>query len=96
MTQQTDIDFAKYLLETLAPDLHEAGFTATADDVEEAGHRLLHAAEIVGCLTNDLKPPMSDEALKAYAKRQGLQPPMMRKRYKRKPLVMDQSKGEAS
>ena len=79
MTQQTDIDFAKYLLETLAPDLREAGFTATSDDVEEAGHRLLHAAEIVGCLTNDLKPPMSDKALKAYAKRQGLQPPPLNK-----------------
>ena len=50
MTQQTDIDFAKYLLETLAPDLREAGYTATADDVEEAGHRLLHAAEIVATL----------------------------------------------
>jgi hypothetical protein len=50
MTQQTDIDFAKYLLETLAPDLREAGYTATSEDVEEAGHRLLHAAEIVGTL----------------------------------------------
>lgn len=53
MTQQTDIDFAKYLLETLAPDLREAGFTATADDVEEAGHRLLHAAEIVDFLKDE-------------------------------------------
>jgi hypothetical protein len=86
MTQQTDIDFSKYLLETLAPDLREAGYTATADDVEEAGHRLLHAAEIVGCLTNDLHPPMSDKALKAYAKKQGL----------RQPLKMDQGKGGAS
>ncbi len=50
MTQWTDIDFAKYLLETLAPDLQEAGFTSTAEDVEEAGHRLLHAAEIVDSL----------------------------------------------
>jgi hypothetical protein len=50
MTQQTDTDFAKYLLETLAPDLREAGYTATSEDVEEAGHRLLHAAEIVGTL----------------------------------------------
>ena len=50
MTQQTDIEFAKYLLETLAPDLREAGQTATADDVENAGHRLLHAAEIVDTL----------------------------------------------
>ena len=50
MTQQTDIDFSKYLLETLAPDLREAGYTATSEDVEEAGHRLLHAAEIVGTL----------------------------------------------
>jgi len=75
MTQWTDIDFAKYLLETLAPDLQEAGYTATSEDVEEAGHRLLHAAEIVSCLTNHLKPPMSDKALKAYAKRQGLQLP---------------------
>ena len=50
MTQWTDIDFAKYLLETLAPDLREAGFTATSEDVGEAGHRLLHAAEIVDFL----------------------------------------------
>ena len=50
MTQQTDIEFAKYLLETLAPDLREAGFTATSEDVEEAGHRLLHSAEIVETL----------------------------------------------
>ena len=96
MTQWTDTDFAKYLLETLAPDLQEAGFTATSEDVEEAGHRLLHAAEIVDSLTNNLWPPMSDEALKAYAKRQGLQPPMVRKRCKRKLLVMDQSKGATS
>ena len=103
MTQQrntgwviTDIEYAKYLLETLAPDLREAGFTATADDVENAGHRLLHAAEIVDSYANTLWPPMSDEALKAYAQRQGLQPPMVRKRYKRKPLVMEQSKGEPS
>ena len=47
MTEWTDISFAKYLLESLAPDLQEAGFTATAEDVEEAGHRLLHAAEII-------------------------------------------------
>ena len=47
MTDMTDIEFAKYLLETLAPDLREAGNTLTADDVEDAGHRLLHAAEIV-------------------------------------------------
>ena len=52
MTQQTDIEFAKYLL-GLAIDLREAGFTATADDVEEAGHRLLHAAEIVDTLLVD-------------------------------------------
>ena len=51
MTQQTDIEFAKYLL-GLAIDLREAGHTATADDVEEAGHRLLHAAEIVDTLLN--------------------------------------------
>lgn len=50
MTHQTDMDFAKYLLETLSPDLREAGYTATADDVEDAGHRLLHAAEIVDTL----------------------------------------------
>lgn len=43
----TDIEFAKYLLETLAPDLRESGQTDTANDVEDAGHRLLHAAEIV-------------------------------------------------
>ena len=47
MTDITDIEFAKYLLETLAPDLRESGQTATASDVEDAGHRLLHAAEIV-------------------------------------------------
>jgi len=47
MTDMTDIEFAKYLLETLAPDLREAGNTFTADDVEDAGHRLLHAAEII-------------------------------------------------
>ena len=46
----TDMEFAKYLRETLAPDLREAGQTATADDVEDAGHRLLHAAEIVHTL----------------------------------------------
>lgn len=53
MTQQTDIEFAKYLLETLAPDLREAGQTATADDVENAGHRLLHSAEIVHTLLDE-------------------------------------------
>lgn len=47
MNRITDKDFARYLLETLAPDLREAGFTATADDVEDAGHRLLHLAEII-------------------------------------------------
>lgn len=50
MDDMTDREFAKYLLETLAPDLREAGQTATADDVEDAGHRLLHAAEIVHTL----------------------------------------------
>ena len=52
-TQQTDMEFAKYLLETLAPDLREAGQTGTADDVEDAGHRLLHAAEIVHTLLDE-------------------------------------------
>ena len=47
MTDMTDIEFAKYLLETLAPDLRKAGSTATADDVEDAGNLLLHSAEIV-------------------------------------------------
>ena len=47
MTDMTDIKFAKYLLETLAPFMREAGNTLTANDVEDAGHRLLHAAEIV-------------------------------------------------
>ena len=47
MRQDTDKEFAAYLLETLAPDLREAGYTATAGDVEDAGHRLLCAAEIV-------------------------------------------------
>jgi len=51
----TDIEFAKYLLETLAPDLREAGQTDTADDVEDAGHRLLHAAEIVYTLLDEDK-----------------------------------------
>ena len=46
-SNMTDIEFAKHLLEFLGPDLREAGYTATADDVEEAGHRLLHSAEIV-------------------------------------------------
>jgi len=46
MTDMTDIEFAKYLLETLAPDLRDEGY-GVADDVEDAGHRLLHAAEIV-------------------------------------------------
>lgn len=53
MTDMTDIEFAKHLLEFLAPDLREAGYTATADDVEEAGHRLLHAAEIASALLCD-------------------------------------------
>ena len=52
MTQQTDTEFSKYLL-GLAIDLREAGYTATADDVEEAGHRLLHSAEIVDTLMNE-------------------------------------------
>ena len=52
-TQQTDMEFAKYLLETLAPDLREAGNANTADDVEDAGHRLLHAAEIVDLVERD-------------------------------------------
>jgi hypothetical protein len=47
MRQETDKEFAHYLLENLAPDLREAGYTATAGDVEDAGHRLLAAAEIV-------------------------------------------------
>lgn len=41
----SNIEFAKYLLETLAPDLREAGSEFTAADVEDAGHRLLAAAE---------------------------------------------------
>ena len=61
-SNMTDIEFAKHLLEFLAPDLREAGYTATADDVEEAGHRLLHSAEIASALlcdgnhANDLQP----------------------------------------
>ena len=42
---KNDIGFAEYLLETLAPDLREAGQEFTADDVEDAGHRLLALAE---------------------------------------------------
>lgn len=53
MTDMTDIEFAKHLLEFLAPDLREAGYTATADDVEDAGHRLLHSAEIASALLCD-------------------------------------------
>jgi len=53
-SQQTDMQFAKYLLETLGPDLRKAGQTATADDVEDAGHRLLHAAEIVHTLVDEV------------------------------------------
>ena len=49
-SQQTDMQFAWYLIGTLGPDLRKAGQTATADDVEDAGHRLLHAAEIVQTL----------------------------------------------
>ena len=41
----SNIEIAKYLLETLAPDLREAGQEFTADDVEDAGHRLLALAE---------------------------------------------------
>ena len=52
-TQRTDIEVAKYLLETLAPNLRDAGQTDTADDVEDAGHRLLHAAEIVDLVEED-------------------------------------------
>jgi len=52
MTDMTDIEFAKYLLETLAPDLRDEGY-GVADDVEEAGHRLLHAAEIASALLCD-------------------------------------------
>ena len=60
----TDMQFAKYLLETLGPKLREAGqasstslfddiLSSSADDVEDAGHRLLHAAEIVHTLIGD-------------------------------------------
>lgn len=59
MRQETDKEFAQYLLENLAPDLREAGYTSTAGDVEDAGHRLLAAAEVVAALnanvSNDLK-----------------------------------------
>ena len=55
MKLKTDMEFAKYLLETLAPDLRKAGQTDTADDVEDAGHRLLHAAEIVHTLLDEDK-----------------------------------------
>lgn len=41
----SDKEFAKYLLETLGPAFREAGNTLSADDVEDAGHRLLAAAE---------------------------------------------------
>ena len=41
----SDKEFANYLLETLGPAFREAGNTLSADDVEDAGHRLLAAAE---------------------------------------------------
>ena len=72
MTQQTDMEldecllhspkFAKYLLETLAPNLRKAGQTATADDVEDAGRRLLHAAEIIHTLLDEEWTEKEDEA----------------------------------
>ena len=51
----SDIEFAKYLIEKLGPDLREAGQTFTAEDVEDAGHRLLHAAEIFHTLADLVK-----------------------------------------
>jgi len=65
MRQETDKEFALYLLETLAPGLTEAGYTATADDVENAGHRLLHAAEIVETLTAPKTKNAGRELIKA-------------------------------
>lgn len=53
MTDMTDIEFAKYLLETLAPDLRDEGY-GVADDVEDAGHRLLHSAEALDSVIKDL------------------------------------------
>ena len=47
----SNINYAQYLLTSLGPDLREAGYTATADDVEDAGSRLLQAAEDLYCLT---------------------------------------------
>lgn len=66
-TQQTDMEFAKYLLETLAPDLRSAGQTSTADDVEDAGHRLSASAELRDALLaaetkwRKAKYPMEDK-----------------------------------
>ena len=65
MRQDTDKEFAQYLLETLAPDLREAGYTATAGDVEDAGHRLLCAAEIVETLTKPKTKNAGRELIKA-------------------------------
>jgi flagellin-specific chaperone FliS len=46
----SDIEFAKYLIEKLGPFLREAGQAFPAEDVEDAGARLLRAAEIVHTL----------------------------------------------
>jgi hypothetical protein len=48
---KADMEFARYLIEILAPDLRAAGNTYTAEDIEDAGHRLLHASEILEGIT---------------------------------------------
>lgn len=67
-TQQTDMEFAKYLLETVAPNLRKAGQTSTADDVEDAGHRLSASSELHDALLavetkwREAKYPMWEQA----------------------------------
>jgi hypothetical protein len=52
----SDIEFAKYLIEKLAPELRaDITFSDHAEDVEDAGHRLLHAAEIFHTLADLVK-----------------------------------------
>ena len=64
---QSDMEVAKYLLETVAPNLREAGQTDTANDVEDAGHRLSASSELNDALLaaetkwREAKYPMWDK-----------------------------------
>jgi hypothetical protein len=64
---QSDMEVAKYLLETVAPNLREAGQTDTANDVEDAGHRLSASSEVRDALLaaetkwRKAKYPMEDK-----------------------------------